>query len=103
MFIFKSCFRLPLLSPSLLLKLPNNYCVLVFRQSFEKCCDVDVCNNMMIREDVEDIGFEMRIEHTQEKINLLTIARVLRMVLEKLSNLEEDLMGPLTASCWQLK
>lgn len=57
----------------------------------------------MIREDVEDIGFEMRIEHTQEKINLLAIARVLRMVLEKLSNLEEDLMGPLTASGWQHK
>ena len=93
-----------MLSPSLLLKLPNNYCVLIFRQSFEKCCDVDVCNNM-IREDVEDIGFEMRIdlEHTQEKINLLAIARVLRMVLEKMSNLEEDLMGPLTASCWQHK
>ena len=49
--------------------------MLVFRQSFEKCCDVDVCNNM-IREDVDDIGFEMRIEHTQEKINLLAIARV---------------------------
>lgn len=57
----------------------------------------------MIREDVEDIGIEMRIEHTQKKINLLAIARVLRMVLEKLSNLEEDLMGPLTASCWQHK
>jgi len=45
--------------------------VLVFRQSFEKCCDVDVCNNM-IREDVEDIGIEMRIEHEQKKIKQLT-------------------------------
>ena len=67
MFIFKSCFRLPLLSPSLLLKLRNSYCVLVFRQSFEKCCDVDVSNNMRIREDVEDIGIELRVEHEQKK------------------------------------
>ena len=47
--------------------------MLIFRQSFEKCYDVDVCNNM-IREDVEDIGFEMRIEHTQKKINSKLLA-----------------------------
>ena len=41
--------------------------MLVFRQSFEKGCDVDVGNNMMIREDVEGIGIELRVEHEQKK------------------------------------